>query len=227
MITDYKTDTFQTKSGKELSITFLHHASLIFKFGSLYIYIDPVSDYLDNKIDFRAFPKADYMFITHEHWDHFNPETIAEIKKADTKIIVNPNVGKLLLEGTVMKNGDHLKLTEDISVDAVPAYNITPGHLEYHPEGRDNGYVFDIDSMKIYVSGDTEDIPELKNLKDIYIAFLSVNQPYTMTVEQCVAAAKVIIPKILYPYHFHGTDVEKIAEALKGSGIDVRIRDMG
>ena len=136
-------------------------------------------------------------------------------------------MGKLLHEGTVMKNGDHLKLTEDISVDAVPAYNITPGHLEYHPEGRDNGYVFDIDSMKIYVSGDTEDIPELKNLKDIYIAFLSVNQPYTMTVEQCVAAAKVIIPKILYPYHFHGTDVEKIAEALKGSGIDVRIRDMG
>ena len=84
--------------------------------------IDPISDYLDNKIDFRAFPKADYIFITHEHWDHFNPETIAEIKKADTKIIVNPNVGKLLLEGTVMKNGDHLKLTEDISISLLVVY---------------------------------------------------------------------------------------------------------
>ena len=203
---NYKSDSFKTKSGKILNITFLHHASLVFGYEEKFIYIDPVSEYLGNNIDFKSFPKADFIIITHEHWDHFNPETIAMLRKPETIIIANPNVCKLLNEGTVMRNGDTITLFSGIILTAVPAYNITEGHLEYHPKGRDNGYIFEFDSLRIYVSGDTENIPELKEIKNIDIAFLSVNQPYTMTTDQCIKAALTIKPKILYPYHYHETN---------------------
>mgnify|MGYP000205328422 CR=1 FL=1 len=109
---------------------------------------------------------------------------------------------------------------------AVPAYNTTPGRDKYHPRHRDNGYILTFDGLRVYIAGDTEDIPEMKDLKDIDIAFLPVNQPYTMTVPQAAKAAKMFSPKILYPYHYGDTKIGELKDALKGSGIDVRIREL-
>ena len=124
---------------------------------------------------------------------------------------------------TKMANGDKLQLA-DVSVEAVPAYNSTVGREQFHPKGRDNGYILTIDGLRIYIAGDTEDIPEMAQIKDIDIAFLPCNQPYTMTPDQLVRAAKVIKPKVLFPYHYGQTDLSSIPAQLEGTGIDVRIR---
>ena len=115
-------------------------------------------------------------------------------------------------------------MVNDIKLEAVPAYNTTEGHLQYHPKGRDNGYILTLDGLRIYIAGDTEDIPEMADIKDIDIAFLPCNQPYTITVEQLVKVAKAIRPKVLFPYHYSQTDVSSIASLLEGDGIEVRIR---
>ena len=138
----------------------------------------------------------------------------------------NSNSQKILNSGKIMSNGDELVVLNNINIKAVPAYNITPEHLQFHPKGRDNGYVLTLDNMKIYIAGDTENIDEMNNLKDIDIAFLPVNQPYTMTIEQANLATKMINPKILYPYHYGNTKIEELSKLLKDSNIDVRIRNM-
>jgi L-ascorbate metabolism protein UlaG (beta-lactamase superfamily) len=125
--------------------------------------------------------------------------------------------------GSVMANGDKTELL-GITIGAVPAYNYSEGRTQFHPKGRDNGFVLTIDGLRIYIAGDTEDISEMADLKDIDIAFLPVNQPYTMTVDQCVNAAKVIAPKTLIPYHFSNTDISSLPELLPG--INVLLRDM-
>ncbi|MBR3096690.1 MAG: MBL fold metallo-hydrolase, partial [Bacteroidales bacterium] len=116
--------------------------------------------------------------------------------------------------GDVMANGDSRDLRKDIRLDAVPAYNYSEGRTMFHPKGRDNGFILTIDGFRIYIAGDTEDIPEMAEIKDIDVAFLPVNQPYTMTVDQCVAAAKVIRPKVLIPYHFSQTDLSELPQRL-------------
>jgi L-ascorbate metabolism protein UlaG (beta-lactamase superfamily) len=126
--------------------------------------------------------------------------------------------------GEVMKNGDKIQITDDFTIEAVLAYNITEGRTQFHPKGRDNGYILTIDGLRIYIAGDTEDIPEMADIKDIDIAFLPCNQPYTMTPEQLVKAAKAVKPKVLFPYHYGQTDVTIIPSELKECGIDVRIR---
>jgi L-ascorbate metabolism protein UlaG (beta-lactamase superfamily) len=110
-------------------------------------------------------------------------------------------------------------------VEAVPAYNTTPGREQYHPKGRDNGYILTLDGLRIYIAGDTEDIPEMQQIKDIDVAFLPCNQPFTMTIDQLVSAAKTIKPKVLYPYHYSETPVTQIVMKLYGSNTKVRIRD--
>ena len=218
----FESDTLTTNGGNKFEIIFIKHASLIIKFDGKVIYIDPVSEYAD----FSLFPKADFILITHEHYDHFDKKAINEIKKDDTQIILNENSQKLLGYGKVMLNTNKLSISGNISIEAVPAYNITPEHLKFHPKGRDNGYILTIDNTRIYIAGDTEDILEMKNIKNIDIAFLPVNQPYTMTVEQASKVAKIITPKILYPYHYTDTKIEKILDYLKGTNIEVRIRQM-
>ena len=125
--------------------------------------------------------------------------------------------------GLTMENGQTY-LFDDIKVEAVPAYNSTEGRQQFHPKGRDNGYILTLDGLRIYIAGDTEDIPEMASIKDIDIAFLPCNQPYTMTTEQLVRAAKVIKPKVLFPYHYGQTNVSNLPAQLQGEGIDVRIR---
>ena len=124
-----------------------------------------------------------------------------------------------------MHNGDQMQLADGITIDAVPAYNTTSGKEKYHPKGRDNGFILTLDGFRVYISGDTEDIPEMRNIKNIDVAFLSTNQPFTMTPEQTARAAKTIKPKVLFPYHYSDTDIHKVAALLKGTGIKVLIRN--
>ena len=131
----------------------------------------------------------------------------------------------MLGSGIALANGEHAHFGEDVTIEAVPAYNTTPGREKFHPKGRDNGYVLDLGGFRIYIAGDTEDIPEMADVKAVDVAFLPVNQPYTMTPEQAAAAAKTVKPKVLFPYHYSQTPIRKVADLLAGTGIDVRIRD--
>ena len=221
---EYQTDTFKTKGGKEVVITAIKHASLRIQYDGLEIQVDPVAEFAP-ATDYSKFPKADVILVTHEHFDHFDRDAIAALKKDGTEIVANPAVQKMLGSGTAMTNGESRVVAKGIKLDAVPAYNTTPGHTQFHPKGRDNGYVLTIDGLRIYIAGDTEDIPEMAGVKDIDVAFLPCNQPYTMTPEQVAKAARTIKPKVLFPYHYSQTPIKRVAELLAGSGIDVRIRN--
>lgn len=220
----YETDVFKTKSGKTLKFHALVHASIRIEYDGKEIEIDPVTKLGNKTIDYTAMPKANYLLVTHEHGDHFDKEAIRLLSDDATRFVTNKRCADMYGAGEVMANGDVLKIADDITVEAVPAYNTTEGHLQFHPKGRDNGYIITIDGLRIYIAGDTEDIPEMASIKDIDIAFMPCNQPYTMTTEQLVNAARMVKPKVLFPYHYGQTDVSGVPEQLKGDGIDVRIR---
>ena len=230
----YEVDEFKTKSGKTVKFHALMHACIRIEMDGKEIQIDPVAKLGDRTVDYAAMPKADYIFVTHEHGDHYDAKSIKQLTGEKTQLVMNKRCADIYGAGKVMvrsalgtlrsaKNGDNLQLA-DISVEAVPAYNYTEGHTQFHPKGRDNGYILTIDGLRIYIAGDTEDIPEMSKIKDIDIAFLPCNQPYTMTPDQLIRAAKVIKPKVLFPYHYGQTDLSGVPAALKGAGIDVRIR---
>lgn len=220
----YETDSFTTPNGKTVKFHALVHASIRIEYDGKEIQIDPVAELDNRKIDYASMPKADYILVTHEHFDHFNQPAIEQLTGDNTQLITNKNCADQIGYGTVMANGDILKLADDISVEAVPAYNYTAGHTQFHPKGRDNGYILSLDGLRIYIAGDTEDIPEMADVKDIDIAFLPCNQPYTMTVDQLVKAARTIKPKVVFPYHYSQTKVIMIPAMLEKDGIDVRIR---
>lgn len=219
----FEVDEFKTKSGKTVKFHALVHASIRIEYNGKEIEIDPVRKLGNKTIDYAAMPKADFVFVTHEHGDHFDKEAIKILSREGTQLIMNKRCADMYGPCGVLANGQSAQFG-DISVDAVPAYNISEGRTQFHPKGRDNGYILTIDGLRIYIAGDTEDIPEMKDVKNIDIAFLPCNQPYTMTTEQLVRAAKIIKPKVLFPYHYGQTDVSGIASQLKGTGIDVRIR---
>lgn len=220
----YEVEAFKTSIGEPLTITLVKHASLEIRYKGLSIQIDPVSG-LGKPTDYNTeFPKADVILVTHEHGDHFDKEAIGALQKDDTQLVTNARCAEMLGWGKTLANGESAVLPGGIGLDAVPAYNVTEGHLQFHPKGRDNGYVLTLDGFRIYIAGDTEDVPEMSELRDIDLAFLPVNQPYTMTVDQCVRAAKAIGPKVLIPYHFSKTDVSSLPALLPG--IDVRLRQM-
>ena len=221
---DYPTDTFKTQNGKDVVITAIKHASLRIQYDGLEIQIDPVGKGCPPATDYAAFPKADIILVTHEHFDHFDREAIAALQKDDTQIFANPSVRKMLGSGTALTNGESRVIRQDISLTAVPAYNTTGGRTKFHPKGRDNGYVLALDGLCIYIAGDTEDIPEMAKLGPVDVAFLPCNQPYTMTPEQVAKAARTIKPKVLFPYHYSETPVSRVAELLSDTSIDVRIR---
>lgn len=220
----FEMDSFTTKSGKTLKFYTLAHASIRIEFDGKEIEIDPVGSIGKRTIDYSAFPKADYIFVTHEHFDHLDAKAIKTLTKTGTQLITNQHCADKLGYGTVMANGDNQTITDWLSVEAVPAYNTTKGHFHFHPKGRDNGFILTIDGLRVYIAGDTEDIPEMANIHNIDIAFLPCNQPYTMTVEQLLKVARSIKPNVLFPYHYSETNVSGIPAQLKGDGIDVRIR---
>ena len=220
----FETDVLPTAAG-DLKITFIGHASLMFEFGGKVIYSDPVGQYGD----LSGLPKADVILAAHEHGDHFDLETIRKIGKNGTKVVMTPLCAAKLSGGIVLKNGESATV-EGIRIEAVPAYNLvhmrSPG-MPYHPKGVGNGYVLTFGDKRVYVAGDTENIPEMKALGRIDVAFLPMNLPYTMTPEMVADAARMVKPKILYPYHTTDTDTSKLQPLLKDEkGIEVRIRRM-
>ena len=220
---NYAVETFKTKHG-EVAINLIKHGSIAISFKDVTIQCDPVAS-MGKSTDYaNDFGKAAFIFITHEHGDHFNPETIATLYDENSVLVLNEKSQKQLGYGDIMHNGDERQLTKDIKVEAVPAYNTTPGRENLHPFGNGNGYVFTIDGLRIYVAGDTEDVPEMANLKDIDIAFLPCNQPFTMTVDQIVSAVGMFHPKVVFPYHFSQTDVSVLPGMLPDT--DVRLHEM-
>lgn len=221
----YVYDSIETPSGRTVNLIFIKHGSIVLDIDNYLVYIDPVTMFGN---DFSLLPKGDIILVTHEHGDHYDKKALDELIGDDTQLITNGRVKEMYGGGDVMEPGDSSWIKNaDFNLMAVPAYNITPEHLQFHPkERKDLGFVFDIDGLKIYVAGDTEDIPEMAELKDIDIAFIPVNQPYTMTPEQAIHAIEMINPKIVYPYHYGNTDLTPIIEKFKDSKIDVRIRQL-
>ena len=221
----YEQETFLTDSGVPVVITLIKHGTLALSYKGKTIHVDPVSGQ-GKPTDYAVeFPKADVIIVTHEHGDHFDRKAIAALtEEGKTSLITNARCAEMLGYGTVMSNGDSGKILDEITIDAVPAYNYSEGHTQFHPKGRDNGFVLTVDGLRIYIAGDTEDIPEMAEIKDVDVAFLPVNQPYTMTVEQCVKAAQVLSPKVLIPYHFSQTDLSGLPAQLPG--VKVLLRQM-
>lgn len=217
-------DIFKTDNGKEVKLHALVHSSIRIEYGDMELYIDPVRQLGNRTIDYTSIPQADLIFVTHEHGDHFDKEAIKHLTRVGSRFITNSRCAEMMGYGLVMKNGEKQDLDSGILVEAVPAYNTTEGRTQFHPKGRDNGYILTLDGLRIYIAGDTEDIPEMAGIKDIDVAFLPCNQPYTMTTEQLVKAARMIKPKVLFPYHYGQTDVSTLPSTLKADGIDVRIR---
>lgn len=222
--TEFEKDVFQTSQG-ELTITFIGHGTLMMEYQGKVIHIDPVSWYAD----YATMPKADLILITHEHGDHLDSKAIDAVKKDNTSIVLTSICNKKYAGTDVMKNGD-TKMFDGIEVTAVPAYNIKHMRAEgqpFHPKGDGNGYVIRFGDKKVYVAGDTENIPEMAQLKDIDIAFLPMNLPYTMTPEMCAQAALSFRPKILYPYHFGETNTRELVDLLKDQqAIELRLRKL-
>ncbi|MCX8160523.1 MAG: MBL fold metallo-hydrolase [Candidatus Saccharicenans sp.] len=218
----YEEDLIPTASG-DLKITFLGHGTLMFTFRDKVVHVDPWQE----QADYRQLPKADLILITHEHFDHLDPEAIKIIRQDSTVIIGTAAVQSRVPGLKVMKNGDRLTV-HGLEIEAVPAYNIQhkrPDGNPFHPKGSGNGYVITFADRRVYVAGDTENIPEMKNLKNIAIAFLPMNLPYTMTPEMVAEAARWFKPAILYPYHYGETEASRLINLLKDTpGIEVRVR---
>jgi len=217
-------DIIKTNQG-DLEIWFVGHGSLIFGFKGQTIHVDPYS----KLADYTTLPKADLILITHEHGDHLDQSAIAAIRKPDTRLVTNPSAGEVLNEGTVMKNNESITMV-GLTIESVPAYNIVHMRSEnspFHPKGVGNGYIISFGNVRVYIAGDTEDIPEMAHIKNIDVAFLPMNLPYTMTPQMVAKAAKTFNPKILYPYHFGKTNTNELIDLLKDEkDIEVRIRKM-
>ncbi|HOV15457.1 MAG TPA: MBL fold metallo-hydrolase [Spirochaetota bacterium] len=220
---DLSSDIIKTDKS-DLSITFIGHGSLLFNYDNKNIYIDPYS----KLYDYSQLPKADLILITHEHGDHLDQNAINILKTDKTQVIINESGYNILKYGQVMKNGDKKNIFR-INIEAVPSYNIVnkrPNGVPFHPEGMGNGYIIAFSNKKVYIAGDTENIPYMNSLKDIDIAFLPVNLPYTMTIEMAYLAVTTIKPNIFYPYHFGETDIQLLVKMIKDKNIEVRIRNM-
>lgn len=217
----FSPEQFDTGKGK-LTISFIGHGTLMFQFDGKTIQVDPWS----KLADYALLPKADLILLTHAHGDHLDTAAIRKTSKPRTILVGNAESVQKIGFGQVMKNGER-QTVAGLMLEAVPAYNSTPGKERFHPKGRDNGYVIRFGNLKVYVAGDTEDIPEMAMLKDIDIAFLPVNQPYTMLPEQVVKAVALFHPKLLYPYHFGETDMSKVVELMKAeTGTKVVVKAM-
>jgi L-ascorbate metabolism protein UlaG (beta-lactamase superfamily) len=219
----FEKDTITT-SGGDLVITFVGHGSLMMEFDNKVIHIDPSSA----AADYSDMPKADIILLTHHHGDHLDKASLMMVRTRETDVILTEKCTEKVSGGIIMDDSDTEEV-KGIKIKSVPAYNLVHrrdnGQL-FHPPGEGNGYILTFGDTRVYVAGDTENIPEMKKLKDIDIAFLPMNLPYTMTPEMVADAVKGFRPKILYPYHYGKTDPARIVELLKGEGVEVRIRTM-
>ena len=231
---NFEKDRFSFPGG-DVEITFLGHGTLMLDYSGKIIHVDPVKDFGN----YAEIPKGDIILITHAHPDHLDKKALELASKEDTTIILNPASRKKIGSGTSLKNGEKTTLG-DITIEAVPAYNVSTAKKMFHPKDRDNGYIItfsgnsggeseggDSEERRIYIAGDTEPIPEMKELPEIEIAFLPMNLPFTMSPEQAAKAAEMIKPKVFYPYHFGKSDTEKLKKLMENTPeVEVRIRDL-
>lgn len=221
-------DLYQGETS-EIKITFIGHGSLMIENQGKVINIDPWGQVAD----YSKFPKSNIVLITHEHFDHCDPKAAEMVATKTTQLVCTPTIyNSLKMKDTATSLANGEKTTIDgITIEAVPAYNIQhkrDAEHPFHPKSVGNGYVLTIDGIKIYVAGDTENVPEMKALKDqnIYIAFLPMNLPYTMDRDMFVDAAKMVAPRFLYPYHTSGTDPKQLEGLEKDCGCKVKLRKL-
>jgi L-ascorbate metabolism protein UlaG (beta-lactamase superfamily) len=214
-----QTQVFPTAAG-DVKITPLYHATTLIEAGGKVIYLDPAKP-----AKFAGSPKADLILITDIHGDHMDPDSIKEVSKTSTEIFAAPAVVATVTIAKPIANGE-TKTWGDWTIEAIAAYNIkrgpAPGKL-FHDKGRGNGYVLTYGGKRFYFSGDTEGIPEMRELKNIDVAFVCMNLPYTMPPDEAADAVKAFHPKIVIPYHYRGSDLAVFQKGLEGSGIEVRL----
>ncbi|EAR50041.1 putative metal-dependent hydrolase [Oceanicola granulosus HTCC2516] len=219
---------FETSNGP-ITIHPVSHASFVMETPAGVIYADPVG----GADAYADLPAPDLILVTHEHGDHYDTDTLGALMGEGVHLITNPAVHDMLPEemkagAESLANGDSTEW-QGVSIDAIPAYNLTEGRLDFHPEGRDNGYVLGFADFRVYVSGDTEDIPEMRALENIDVAFVSMNLPFTMDAEQAASAVQEFAPTYVYPYHYRGRDggtqdPQRFAE-LVGDASEVKFGD--
>lgn len=198
---------FTTPLG-EIAVNLLGHASLLIKWQGKNIFVDPYS----NVADFSEQPKADLVLLTHHHYDHLDEEALKEIVTDKTVFVSNTGCSETLPQTNVLKQGEEYSY-DKIRIKAVYAYNMINKREDgspYHPRGEGNGYILDFGGYRVYIAGDTELIPEMRELGVIDLAFLPKNLPYTMSDDMFIEAAKTIKPANLFAYHFFKIDIEKL-----------------
>jgi L-ascorbate metabolism protein UlaG (beta-lactamase superfamily) len=213
--------SFSTSAG-EVKITPLYHASVLIQAGGKTIYVDPAKP-----AKLTGLPKADLILITHIHYDHFDPDSIAALSQSTTEVIAPASVVAKYPSAKPIANGQSQQW-QSWTIEAVPAYNLVRGPSAgqfYHPKGRDNGYVLTYGGKRFYFSADTEGTPEMRALTHIDVAFICMNQPYTMPPEEAADAVKAFHPALVIPYHYRGSDLNLFQQRLAGSGIEVRLLD--
>lgn len=206
-------------SGGQVQIQPINHSALRFEYKGKQYYVDPAGE-----ADWANMPKADAIFVTHEHQDHLSPVTIAAIRNKGTVYVMSAPAAAKAGYGEVIKPGETRQVL-DISVQAIPAYNLADDRLKFHPKERgDVGFVLTFGDKRVYVAGDTQATPEMKALKNIDIAFLPINLPYTMTPAEAAEAARAFRPKVLYPYHQGKSDPQEAKRLLSDvKEIEVRV----
>ncbi|TNC46081.1 MBL fold metallo-hydrolase [Rubellimicrobium rubrum] len=215
---DAAQNTFDTDGG-QMVVHPVSHASFVLETPGLVIYVDPVGE----AAAYSQFPAPDLILLTHEHGDHFSVETLSALAGETAQLVTNPAVHGMLPDGlrsraTALANGESTEVA-GITIEAIPAYNTTEDRLEFHPQGRDNGYLLGVDGRRVYIAGDTEDIPEMRALENIDVAFLPMNLPYTMDINQAAEAVKAFQPRTVYPYHYGESDVQEFASLVEASGV--------
>jgi len=210
-------------TGGNITIQPINHAALQIRFGNQVITVDPSP--MGGNYD--VLPKADLLLISDIHGDHLDPAVAAKAAKPNATILAPAEAVAKLKGATAIKNGE-TKTVGAVTVEGVPMYNLTRGPAAgqlFHTKGRGNGYIVTVGGKRLYVAGDTECIPEMKALKNIDVAFVPMNLPYTMTPQEAAECVKAFKPKIVYPYHYGESDLKLFSSALAGSGVDVRVRD--
>jgi L-ascorbate metabolism protein UlaG (beta-lactamase superfamily) len=208
----------------------VEHASMVLNWDGTIIYVDPVG----GKELFSNYSAPDMVLVTDIHGDHFDIPTLDAIVADKTVVFAPKAVFEKMSENlqnktNVINNGDKVEDFEMV-IEAIPMYNLRPEALKFHEKGRGNGYVLERNGKRIYISGDTEDIPEMRNLKNIDIAFVCMNLPYTMTVEKAAEAVLAFKPKTVYPYHYRGengfSDVAKFKSLVEADNPNIKVTQL-
>lgn len=211
----------------ELLIHPISHGSLIIEYGDEMIYIDPVGEIEA----FKNFKRPTLILITDIHGDHLNLETLEHISDVDIPLLIPEAVNERLNEKVkgkrmVINNGETITIN-GMDIEAMPMYNLREEALQFHKKGRGNGYVINRKDTRIYISGDTEDIPEMRGLKNIDIAFVCMNLPWTMTIERAADAVLEFKPQQVFPYHYRGTDgfsdIEKFKTIINSKNKTIKV----